>query len=158
MKPHNRGVSQKCRRSNERLHRIRFRTDIFPSGLFNRTVVTTMIRKRMGCSPLRVSTALESTSWYSITLRRTAKINASIYLPFVVSCEPVEQSNHERKMEAITASIHPSTSSGRTEAVAKMGCFIFAVRLSITSMLCARVTGLSRCMKSKKSLSGTFNL
>ena len=58
-------------------------------------------------------------------VRRTAKINASIYLPLVVSCEPVEQSNHERKMEAITASIHPSTSSGRTEAVAKNGMFYF---------------------------------
>jgi len=34
-------------------------------------------------------------------------------------------SNHERKMEAITASIHPSTSSGRTEAVAKNGMFYF---------------------------------
>jgi hypothetical protein len=39
-------------------------------------------------------------------------VTGKIYLPFVDSL-----SNHERKISPPTASVHPSTSSGRTEAV-----------------------------------------
>jgi hypothetical protein len=61
-----------------------------------------------------------------IWIRLPVKLKPPIYLPFVVSL-----SNHEQKMSSpTTAFIHPSTSSGRTEAVVEKWDVIFAVRLS----------------------------